>query len=130
VRSRSVTLLVFGVLIIAGIHLYRLVQVVLQWQFLSGLLPGLAPYQAISGLVWSLTGFPLAWGLWRGKARAFRLTPWAVIAFTLYAWADRLFLRRGSGLTSVPFELGITVIILLVVFWILSRPQVKDYFHE
>ena len=129
-RPFSVTLLAFGVLIIAGINLYRGIQAAIEWQFLAGLLPALPLYQALSGFFWCLVGLPLAWGLWRGARRAARLVPYAVMAYLLYVWLDRLLLRKDLESASLPFALGLTSLLLFLVFWILSRPRAKYFFRE
>ncbi len=129
-RPFGVTLLSFGVLIIAGINLYRCVEALLQWQFLAELFPALPVYQMLSGIIWGLAGIPIAWGLWRGTSWAARLTPFATIAYILYAWIDRLVLRTGLEAYNLPFELGLTVILLASIYWILSRPKVKSFFRE
>jgi hypothetical protein len=122
--------LVFGVLIIAGINLYRCVQALLQWRFLAELLLALPLYQVLSGIVWGLAGIPIAWGLWRGVRWAARLVPYTSVTYTIYAWIDRLLLRRGLEPYDLPFAIGITVILLAFVFLILSRPKVKSFFRE
>jgi hypothetical protein len=129
-RPFSVTLLAFGVLIIAGINLYRCVAALLQWRFLTELLPTLPLYQALSGAFWGLAGIPIAWGLWRGVRRAARLTPYAAVAYTIYAWIDRLALRTGLQEYNLPFAVGTTIVALASTFWILSRTKVKSFFRE
>ena len=129
-RPYSVTLLAFGVLIIAGINLYRCVEALLQWHFLAELLPTLPLYQALSGALWGLAGIPIAWGLRRGARWAARLTPYAAVTYTIYAWIDRLALRTGSQEYNLPFAVGTTILVLASTFWILSRPRVKSFFRE
>jgi hypothetical protein len=129
-RPFSVTLLAFGVLIIAGINLYRCVEALLQWRFLAELLLALPMYQMVSGIVWGLAGIPIAWGLWQGTRWAARLTPYATIAYVLYVWIDRLVLRTGLEAYDLPFALGITVVLLASIYWILSRQRVKSFFRE
>ena len=129
-RPFSVTLLAFGVLIIAGINLYRCVEALLQWRFLAELLPALPQYQMLSGIFWGLAGIPIAWGLWRGARWAARLTPFASITFTIYAWIDRLVLRTGLEEYNLPFAVGTTVVLLSSMYWILTRPRVKSFFRE
>lgn len=127
-RPFSVTLLVFGVLTIAGINLYRCIEAILQWRFLAGLLPALVSYIMLSGLFWSLIGLPLAWSLWRGNRRAPQMTLWIVLVYITYYWLDRLLIRQGSASDNLPFTLGFAVLVLAFVFWTLSRPVAKAFF--
>jgi hypothetical protein len=129
-RPFSVTLLAFGVLIIAGINLYRCVGALLHWRFLAELLPALPFYQVLSGAFWGLAGVPIVWGLWRGARWAARLTPYASVTYTTYAWIDRLALRTGLQGHDLPFAVVATIVVLASTFWILSRPRVKSFFRE
>jgi hypothetical protein len=126
----SVTLLAFGVLIIAGINLVRLGQAIKQWQFIGELYPALPYYQALSGLFWSLAGFPLAWGLWRGSYQATRLVRWAALAYTIYFWLDRSLLRSGLEPTNLPFTLAANALLLVFVFWSVLSANVRVFFQH
>jgi hypothetical protein len=129
-RPLGVTLLAFGVLMIAGINLIRAEQALEQWKFIAGISPALALYQALSGFLWSLAGFLLTWGLWRGRSWVIRLALWVAAAYTIYFWLDRLLLRRGLEPTNLPFLLGLSALIWGFVIWILSRPSARSFFHS
>ena len=129
-RPMGVTLLAFGVLIITGINCIRLWQAIHQWQFIGELIPALPYYQALSGLFWSLAGFPLTWGLWRGSPWAAGWVRWAALAYTVYIWLDRLILRKGLELTNLPFALAVNILILIFMIWILSRTKVHTFFQQ
>jgi len=129
-RPFSVTLLALGVLTIAGINLYRWIEAILQWRFLAGLLPALPSYLLLSGLFWSLVGFPLTWMLWRGHRRAARLAIWGALAYTIYYWLDRLLARQASAFDNLPFTLGFTVLVLALVLWTVSRPNARAFFRK
>jgi hypothetical protein len=133
-RLLSVTLIALGVLTIACLSLLRLVLSLVQWQFLSTL-EGVSPfYQALTGLVWSVTGFLLSWGLWRRKPWARMAAVWWTLLYALYYWLDRLFLagllKSGEPPSNLAFAACVTVMILAFVFWTLSRPKVKMIFGE
>jgi hypothetical protein len=135
-RSRpfSVTLLAIGVLTIAGIHLIRLYQTIQNWDFLAGL-PGVPPvYLALSGLVWAVVGFPLGISLWRGDPTTLPAVRFITAAYIIYDWFNRLFAayRSSSLSTGFAWEFSalITVILLVWVYWIVSRPRVKAYFRR
>jgi hypothetical protein len=129
-RPFSVTLLAFGVLTIAGFHLIRCIQALLQWEFIASLVQGLQIYQGLSGLLWAMAGFPLSWKLWRGDPRAARLVRWVTLAYALYYWLDRLLLRKGLELVNLPFAIGLTILLIFYVFWTLSRARVRRFFQS
>jgi hypothetical protein len=129
-RPAGVTLLALGVLSIAGIHLIRVVETIRSWKFLAELLPVTPVYLALSGLVWFIAWLPLFWGLWRGRTWARPLTLLAAWVFGLYYWLDRLLLRSQAGSTNLPFALGASVFLLLMVHWILSRRSARLFFER
>lgn len=138
-RPWSVTLLALGVLIITVINLVRFVLSLRYWDFLASQ-PGVSPiYLALSGLVWSLAGAFLLWGLWVAKIWVPRLAQALALTYALYYWLDLLFLQdhplRGAPGTILavlptnwPFSLGVTVVGLAFIVWMLGRAKVKAYF--
>ena len=130
----SVTLLALGVLIVAGIHLLRLFQTLQNWDFLAEL-PGAPPiYLALTGLVWAAAGFPLGITLWRGNPPALRSVRFIAVAYIIYDWLNRFFAAFLSGSLATGFAWGfsalLTVILLVWVFWTVSRPRVQAYFRR
>ena len=133
-RPTGVTLLAGGVLILVGLNLVRLVQAIKQWSFLSSL-PSVHPwYQVLTGLVWSAVCLSLFFRLWNGWSKTPLLTFLAMIAYTVYAWLDRIFLaKQVANLSSVsnwPFMVGLTIILLLLSVWILTRWKARAFFGE
>lgn len=140
-RPASVTILVIGVLIITAINLVRLVLSIQEWKFLATW-PGVSPfYIALSGLIWTLAGSILLWGLWRAERWAPRLARALVLTYALYYWLDHVFLvdhplDGASGATRAllpvnwPFSAGITVLCLAYTAWTLNRRNVKAYFGQ
>jgi len=138
-RPWSVTLLALGVLIITVINLTRLVLSIRYWGFLNSL-PGVSPfYLAITGLIWTVAGSFLFWGLWRAKIWAPRLMQAVALTYALYYWLDLIFLKDHpvSGATGVirvllpdnwQFSAGVTVVCLAYMVWTLGRSKVKAYF--
>ena len=128
-RPRSVTFLAFGVLTITGFYWTRLVQVVNLWDFLSDLPLSISPqYLAVSGLVFGLAGLPIVWGLWSGKPWAPRATRLFLVSVAAMEWYDRLWLADPiAGRVNLPFALGATFGVLMIVFRILSRPIVQAF---
>jgi hypothetical protein len=127
-RDRSVTLLALGVLTFAGISLLRLYQVLVQWGFLAEILPFSPLYLALTGLVWGLVGLVLGWGLLRGRTWAPGFTRLVALAFLIYFWLDRLLLARQT--TNWPFAAVMSLLVLALVFWTLSRRKARIFFGE
>lgn len=127
-RPFSVTLLALGVLIIAGIHWVRFSEAIAQRNFLLEIAPNLFPYLLSSGLIWGTLWLLLAWGLWLGKRWARRGTLIVTPIYGLYYWLDRLLLRRNN-LYDIPFWLATTLLVLLFIFGVLTRPKVRDFFN-
>jgi hypothetical protein len=119
------------VLILAGLNLNRLIQSLLEWDFLRTLLPISPVYLAVSGLVWCVSGLFLFVGLWSGQPWAPGLARWGSVAFFLYSWLDRYLLENpATWRFKTPFSVGVTVLGLGLVFWIFSRPKVKLFFRR
>ena len=131
-RPFSVTLLTVGVLTLAVLNFTRLFQTVTQWGFLAERLsPFLLVYLAISGLVWTVSGLLLSIGLWRGSFWAPAFTRLATLLYLVYFWLDRLLTRLFvPGFANWPFLLFVTLVAVFIVFWILSRRNVKAFFGE
>ena len=128
-RPLGVTLLVWLVLIVTAMNIGRLALALQNWDFLAGLLPISPLYQVLSGLFWSLSGLPLLWGLWRGKSWAPIYWGLALLAHSLYYWADRLLLPGYAGRNiNWPFALGVNLFLLVWSLWVLSRPKARNFF--
>jgi len=136
-RPRGVTLLALGVLTIASLNLLRWVLAVRDWSFLSEWSGASPLYLLLTGLVWTVIGWPVWAGLWWGK-------PWApgwlmrlAGAYSIYFWLERLFLYDRPA--SVPafqpllpgnwgFLVGLNLVSLVIVFWVLRHKKAKAYF--
>jgi hypothetical protein len=133
-RLVGVTLITLGVLTIACLNLLRLALSLREWGFLSTV-ESISPlYQALTGLIWSTTGFLLFWGLWRRKRWAPKAAGWWSLLYALYYCLDRFvltaWLKSGQPPSNLAFTLGLTLVILAFVFWNLSRPKIKTLFGE
>ncbi len=138
-RPASVTILALGVLIITIINLTRLVLSILNWDFLVSW-PGVSPlYMSLTGLIWTLIGSLLLWGLWKARKWAPGLMQAVALTYALYYWLDHVFLRdhpasaaAGAQRVLLPvnwqFAAGATVICLAYTAWTLNRSKVKAYF--
>lgn len=53
------------------------------------------------------------------------------LAYTLYYWLDRTFVANASAeRANWPFAAGMTALLLLYIWWILSRPSSYRFFHR
>lgn len=130
-RPFGVTLFALLVLTFAALHLLRLVQALQKWELLAVLLPISPAYFALSGLIWAVVGFPLAWGIWRGWRLAYHLSPVVLLAYSLYVWADRLLLAGyPERLENWPFVAALNVLALAWSLWVLTRPRARAFFGE
>ena len=131
-RPLGVTLLTPGVLTLAVLNLLRMIDGIRLWRFFSEILTVSPLYLVITGLLWSVTGIVLAYGLWRGSLWAPGLMRWAAAAYVLYYWIDRFLFWSPAvrGSANWPFALIVSSAALLFVFLLFSRARVKDFFGE
>ena len=129
-RPFSVTLLAIAVLTIAGLNLLRIIQAILQREFLSEFPTVSLPYLILSGLLWTVSGLVSAWGLWRHKNWAPRFTMLFVLAYSLYYWLERIWLSRFNVWANIPFAIGANIFLLIIAVWVLTRPKARAFFGE
>ncbi len=127
-RPKLVTLTSLGVLTLATIHLAR---------FALGLalpeLPLTVPplYIPLTGLLWGVGAALTAGALFFARPWAPEAARWGSLAYTLWFWADRLLLVRSDyGRISRPASLALTLVLLVALWWILRRPDVRTYYRE
>ena len=130
-RPFLVTLLALLVLSITIIYLVRLVNSITLWNFLTAL-PGISPlYLALTGLIVTLAGALLFWGLWSGNPRAPKAARLLTVVYLGYQWLEWIMsVRVGNEFESWPFATGMTLFVLLFIFWTLSRSDAKTFFGE
>lgn len=132
-RSRpfSVTLLAVLVLSITIVHLVRFINALTMWSFLSSL-PGKPPlYLVMTGLIGSIAGIVVFWGLWIGKPNAPLATRILTVVYLGYQWLEQILaVRAGNEFENWPFAMVATVTLMLFVFWTLSHTAAKVYFGE
>jgi hypothetical protein len=130
-RPLFVTLLTVMVLIITSTNLVRFIDALSEWDFLSSL-PRVSPaYLAASGLLWTLVGLPLMWALWRGHPQAPKAARILALAYTLYYWLDRILVESAVGRpANWPFAVGLTIVLLIFIFCILSTSKPRSFFGE
>ena len=129
---KSVTWLAVGVLSLWIVYLTRVGSTLQQWDYLSTLPLSVPPaYLLASGLVWSILPLPVLWGLLAGEKWASKAVAGFAILYGLYYWLERWLVESNPlRTTNWPFSLAVTIALLVLVFWILSRKAVKSYFGE
>jgi hypothetical protein len=130
-RPKGVTLLVVVVLSFAAFYLVRFVDALVNWKFLTEILPFSPAYLAVSGLVWFAAEVVLAWGLWRGRSWSRPLYWLILLGFSLYFWLDRFFMpgypqRNANWLFVLISEIVLSLLSLVV----LHHRKANLYFGE
>ena len=129
VRPKSVTLLALGVLSIALFNLLGLIQIVQNESFLRSYVSFALEWLGLLRLFWSCTGLGLAWGFYFRRTWAFMALRPAVIAYLVWYWLERylFFTQAGRG-DNVVFLAVVSLLVVVVVFWILSAWRVRYFF--
>jgi len=130
-RPFSVTLLAGLVLSITIVHLVRFISALTLWNFLT-VLPGKPPlYLVLTGLIGTLAGALVFWGLWTGKPRSPLATRLLIVVYLSLQWFEQILsVRAGNEFENWPFSVGMTLVVLIFVFWTLSHAGAKAYFGE
>jgi hypothetical protein len=130
-RPFSVILLALLALFFSALNLARAIQTVQYWNILKAMALVSPIYLLVSGLIWGVIGLGLSLGLWKGWRNAARSLLPFVLAYSLYAWIDRLALPGYAGRNqNWLFMLVINLLVLALVVWVMSRRKVKSYFGE
>jgi hypothetical protein len=88
-------------------------------------------YLTLTGALWGVGALAAAWGLFSGRRWAPTFSRWGFAAYALWYWADRLLLVRSDySNQSLPASLAITVLLLVVGYWVLQVPKVQRYYRE
>lgn len=69
---------------------------------------------ALSGVIWSLTGLTLAWGLRQNKRWSGRLLMFAAIGYILWYWIERLVWQAPHS--NLPFVILLEIATLSLVY--------------
>ncbi len=128
-RPSSVTILSWLVLCFSAWNFVRFGAALFFWQTLKEYHLMVDPaYVAGMGLLWGLSGLPLAWGLRQGKAWARVACLCAAAGYASWYWIDRLALQLPRP--NWPFALAVTVILLLLCLVIMIWPNTRQWFKD
>jgi len=129
-RTFEVYVLLGILLVTSWLGGLRAVQGIRYWQLLNGSLPG-PLYVVFTGVVYGFSALASAVGIfWRKPWGAWLARLLAIGLGTGY-WLDWLgFTRSAARRGSWPFELGVTLILVLFTLATLASPAQKRYFQE
>ena len=92
---------------------------------------GVIVYMIGSGVIWAAAGLILLTGVivrWRLIPRLIKVF---AVVYSLYYWIDYLFLRGADAYRgNWPFLVIVNSILLIYLFWSLSRPKSRQYFRQ
>jgi hypothetical protein len=128
-RPWGVTLLALGVLCIAAFNLLGFYQVLMTRELTKSILPFSPTLLGIGKLIFGIGGVFITWSLWTGRPWAPKLTRLACLVYAGYLWIDRLLLQNPVGnMENKAFMAVATLISILLVFWLLAKRGVQNYF--
>ena len=116
---------------VVGFTLSYLIRLVLS--FVPPDLPLSVPpwYLPLTGAIWCAAGSATAYGLFRGLSWAPGLTRWGSVVYVAWYWLDRIFLAVSDYLRLTwPMALVISLLAIVCIFWVFSRPAVRGHFGE
>lgn len=88
-------------------------------------------YFSVTGVLWGTIGLVLTIGLYVGRPWASVLTRWLSLAFVLWYWLDRLlFVNTDFARGSTVSAIAVSIIFVIMIFWILLRPGAKSFFQS
>jgi hypothetical protein len=113
-RPFAVTILALIVLSFTAINAVRFGAALSFWSTLIQYAPWPGPlYIALTGILWTIIGLPIYWGVWLGKPWARFACAAAVAVYAAYYWVDRLLFQGNPLRSNRPFALSVTAFMIL-----------------
>lgn len=129
IQPFGVTLLAVLVLSLSALNLVRFGSAIAQWNILEKFAPRPgALYILLTGLLWSLIGFPLFLGLWRGKTWARQAILPTMAFYAVFYWFDRLYFQNRATPNNWPFALIATIVLLIFATIVIVHPNTRLFF--
>jgi len=129
-RPRILTVFSLGIFIVSLFHLYKFIQILINFQILQTLPITISPiYLAVIGLIWGVLGLFLTWSLWTGKPWSQRASLFLSLAYMIFFWIDLIWIAEPEVLqTRWLINLILTVLGIPAVILILNLKSSRDYF--
>lgn len=130
-RPITVTIYALLVLIIAVYNLIRFWSALQHWETLSrlGIQPG-PLYIALTGLIWAISGFWLAWMIWTDRPGVKIAIIVAASSYLVYYWLDRLFFQNHIPQKNTPFVAGVAILVVFYTIFTLLLPSNQEFFSR
>jgi hypothetical protein len=127
-RSFELYVLIAIFLITAWIGFLRVQQGLFYWKLLGNIVPGPA-YIVATGAVYGIVALAAAIGMGLGKWWASLLARGFAIGMAAGYWLDWLLVTRSQVYrTNWPFELALTLFLILFTFAVLLSPAQREFF--
>lgn len=130
-RPLFVTLLAAVVFFLSAASFAGLINGLARWQIFVDLglsLPILL--RMVSGAIWGLVWLVFAWGLWRLLPWARRGTMICWVVYQMMTIGQQVLLMQGDYERGrIPFAVGITLVLTIVVITGLTLPRVRQAFE-
>lgn len=125
-RPFGVTLFLWMVLSLSAWGLLRFFAALHWWAVLNQFHPRLTPlYLSITGAGWAVAGIVLLWSIWVGKRWSYPAIPVSIAVWLVEYWFERLFFEASRA--NLPFMLGISLLLLVVISLITFNRQTKNF---
>lgn len=128
-RPFAVTLYAAGVCAVSAFYLIRFYNTLVQWEYLSGLLPFSPAYLLVTGIAWGLVGLMLAWSLWRGWYRVRRMFWVLFLAHGIYFWSERILITVNPDSRANDIFWAVSFCCLIVIsVWVMHHHSSNAFF--
>ena len=128
-RPLGVTILIVTVLIFTSLNILRVGSAIQYRDFLAQ--PQMTVsgcYLIVSGSIWTVLGIALMIGFLVRQKWSLMLMKISTVVYVVYYWFDRLLIADRSSIASRwLFAVGLTIALIILNFWILSRSRTKAY---
>lgn len=125
-RPFGVTLFLWMVLSLSAWGLLRFFAALHWWAVLNQFHARLTPlYLSITGAGWAVAGIVLLWSIWVGKRWSYPAIPVSIAVWLVEYWFERLFFEASRA--NLPFMLGISLLLLVVISLITFNRQTKNF---